>query len=189
MRTQKFGIIIITLSAVILHKNQTASELFGKGLTFSESNGQSIKFNDLDADDKFKTALSMLRIEPFKQVKNDIVAYSNNNTMTSMVTLVPFEKILTHKNKVDDHPSQVMLLIRNDDTIKNTLSHVLIFDFGLTDSELLLALSLVNGHSLQEFAEHESLSIHTVRAKIKKIFLKTHTKNQAHLLSKLSKYI
>lgn len=54
--------------------------------------------------------------------------------------------------------------------------------FGLTEKEAQLALSIANGHSLQETAGHLGISLNTARAHLRAIYAKTGIDRQAKLV-------
>jgi DNA-binding CsgD family transcriptional regulator len=54
--------------------------------------------------------------------------------------------------------------------------------YGLTPSEVQLAVSLASGMTLTEYAESVGLSMHTVRSTLKQVFSKTGTHRQADLV-------
>jgi DNA-binding CsgD family transcriptional regulator len=55
--------------------------------------------------------------------------------------------------------------------------------FGLTDAEAQIALSLANGASLAEIAVNRSVSVATVRVQLKSIFAKAHVHRQSELVA------
>lgn len=57
--------------------------------------------------------------------------------------------------------------------------------FGLTEAEAELAVALCCGKSLDEAALERGVSVHTTRAQLKNVFIKTGTKRQADLMSLL----
>ena len=85
------------------------------------------------------------------------------------------------------------------DELKPTLQHVLeLMDmdveddqseltqfFGLTVTEARLAIFLVNGGSLAEYAAENQVSRNTARNQLQQIFQKTHVRRQAELVALL----
>jgi len=54
--------------------------------------------------------------------------------------------------------------------------------YGLSHSEAELAIGLINGQTIQEFAEANGKTVNTIRSLMKIVFRKTHTSRQAELL-------
>jgi len=61
--------------------------------------------------------------------------------------------------------------------------------FGLTPAETRLALALAKGFSLQDYADINKLSIHTVRSTLKVIRTKTNTNKQSELVQLLNGFL
>jgi len=57
--------------------------------------------------------------------------------------------------------------------------------YNLTPSEARVAVSLVNGHSIDEIAERTNHSVHTIRAQLKSVFQKTGVSRQSELVKQL----
>lgn len=79
----------------------------------------------------------------------------------------------------------IAVLIHDPET-RPRLDHAALMGlFGLTPAEAVLANLLAEGLSPEQAAEYQTLSMHTVRSRIKTIFGKTHTHRQAELVSLL----
>lgn len=61
--------------------------------------------------------------------------------------------------------------------------------FGLTEKEAQLALSLANGHTLQEFADQFGMSLNTARTHLRAIYAKTGIDRQAKLVRAILKSV
>ncbi|WP_162653017.1 helix-turn-helix transcriptional regulator [Lentilitoribacter sp. Alg239-R112] len=92
------------------------------------------------------------------------------------------------------------LLKKLNNELNNTTSALLIFDpsfkkssalklftssYGLTNAETRLAVELIQGRSLEEFAIKKQISIATARTQLSSIFAKTETSRQPELISLL----
>lgn len=83
----------------------------------------------------------------------------------------------------DDSPARdcATLLIRDADA-HHSHDEILGQLFGLTPSEVRVALGIVRGDAPRDLALHLGLSIETVRSHLKRVFFKTATRNQADLV-------
>ena len=61
----------------------------------------------------------------------------------------------------------------------------LICVYKLTQSEAQVAISLVNGHSIDEIAKRSNHSVHTIRSQLKSVFSKTGVSRQSELIKLL----
>jgi DNA-binding CsgD family transcriptional regulator len=83
------------------------------------------------------------------------------------------------------HRGPAVVLVRGPERVGAGSEAVLAALFGLTRSEAKLASALVDGMSLDEFAERKSVSTNTVRSQLKSIMRKTETNRQGELISVL----
>lgn len=74
------------------------------------------------------------------------------------------------------------VLIRDADAEHVETDGLLAQLFGLTPSEVRVALGIARGDSPQSLARHLGLSVETVRSHLKRVFFKTATRNQADLV-------
>ena len=75
-----------------------------------------------------------------------------------------------------------LVLVGNSETRSVMDAGVLASLFGLTNKECIVAARLAAGETLQEIAEREFLSLHTVRVHIRDILRKTGTHRQSELV-------
>ena len=61
--------------------------------------------------------------------------------------------------------------------------------FGLTQQEARIAIALLNGYSVQEFAIGVHISLNTARTHLKAVFQKTYTRSQSGLVALLSRLV
>ena len=57
--------------------------------------------------------------------------------------------------------------------------------YNLTPSEAQVAISLANGHSIEEIASSSNHSAHTIRSQLKSVFRKTGVSRQSELIQLL----
>jgi DNA-binding CsgD family transcriptional regulator len=57
--------------------------------------------------------------------------------------------------------------------------------YSLTPSEAQVAISLANGHSIDEIADSSNHSSHTIRSQLKSVFRKTGVSRQSELIKLL----
>jgi DNA-binding CsgD family transcriptional regulator len=82
--------------------------------------------------------------------------------------------------------SAILMLIDPDET-RGPATHVLRDGFGLTGSEVALALGLFRGQTLKEIAQVRNTSIATIRVQLRSLFAKTSTRRQAELVALLAR--
>ena len=75
-----------------------------------------------------------------------------------------------------------LVLVGNSEARSVMDAGVLASLFGLTNKECIVAARLAAGETLQEIAEREFLSLHTVRVHIRDILRKTGTHRQSELV-------
>lgn len=77
------------------------------------------------------------------------------------------------------------IYIFEDHSVPINKENILKSRFQFTAAEIKLVLALCDGQSIKDFAQCNSISVETPRYHLKNIFLKTDTKRQAELVSKL----
>jgi DNA-binding CsgD family transcriptional regulator len=85
-----------------------------------------------------------------------------------------------------DGAALVLLLIDPEDCPQPSFS-ILKQVFDLTKTEARIATQLLCGQTMQEVAEHNGVSIGTIRSQTKAIFAKTQTNRQAELVGLLTR--
>lgn len=79
----------------------------------------------------------------------------------------------------------VAVFLKSDRTVFRCAADMLMAEFGLTRRESYLAMQLCAGHSLENMAVHDGVSVGTLRKQLKSIYQKTETHRQAQLVSLL----
>jgi len=82
---------------------------------------------------------------------------------------------------------KAMILLIDPDAQVPPRELVLRHGFGLTPAETRVAMALVGGATINEFAERHQISVGTVRIQLKSIMAKTSTSRQADLLALLAR--
>ncbi|NLQ18132.1 LuxR family transcriptional regulator [Marinomonas sp. M1K-6] len=83
---------------------------------------------------------------------------------------------------IDNNRGKVVLYLSHPELCSFTTIDTLQETYHLTTAEAQLALSLANGLTLHEVADHKNTSIQTVRSQLKSIFLKMKINSQAELI-------
>ncbi len=94
--------------------------------------------------------------------------------------LLVFPSSRLKRNFVREHYSTILIL-----TPKTIQPEQAINNYGLTASEAQVAIALVAGTTLKEYAKSTERSIHTVRSQLKQVFVKTKCNSQIALIRKL----
>ena len=100
-----------------------------------------------------------------------------------MQTLCP--GCLTFTSDLDYEGAKVAVFL-SDPNLQQPISiDNLVSVYNLTPSEAQVAISLANGHSIEEIANLSHHSMHTIRSQLKSVFRKTGVSRQSELIKLL----
>ena len=85
-----------------------------------------------------------------------------------------------------DYEGAKVAVFISDPDLKHPISvDSLVSVYGLTRSEAQVAISLVNGHKIEEIAKSSNHSAHTIRSQLKSVFRKVGVSRQSDLVKML----
>lgn len=173
-----FGVLLIDQESRALFMNKTAKQIFAKGIGLYISQDKRCCARDPNANAALHRLVKTVSHEAGSEEEESYVlkiSSAKGDNMTVLVVPVGHQP----------NRSGAALFLAGGggffDISADTLRRV----YGLTGSESELLLKLVQGNTLAEIAESRNVSVHTVRAQLKSIFLKTDTQRQAGLIKKV----
>lgn len=86
-----------------------------------------------------------------------------------------------------DPPVGIIAITGNDGTNNAAADEKLIQSYGATPAETRVALALLDGKRLYDFADENGISRHTVRNQMRSLLLKTNTRNQTDFVRTISR--
>ncbi|MEM7360569.1 MAG: alpha/beta fold hydrolase [Pseudomonadota bacterium] len=167
----RFQMIILDEKLQVVYHNHNADNLF-----------EFVK--DPQNPQKIKPALqSLIRERPDVSLinkQNELLALDFQDEHGDQVYL----RSIQSQVKEFSSPSLFHILMVLDKAHAHMqLNADLIAQYGLTEKEQNVLVSLIHGNSIKEIAESSFISEHTVKSHLKSIFHKTDTKSQAMLIS------
>lgn len=179
--------LIVTSGAKVLASNKALADLLGRSDAVAIGSGDLLRFGNPATQalflDRLRTHNGGNRYEP---PPDDLVLNHPDTPMA--ISILPIAGSHPDTRGVAalfPSPASFLVILRPYGR-PNSLEHTrrkLVSDYRLTQAEIRLVLALERGDSLAEFAEANSLSLHTVRSQLKSIFSKTNTHRQHELVA------
>lgn len=173
-----FGVLLTDQESCVLFMNKTAKQIFVNDTGLYISQDKRCCAHDPDANAALHRLVRTVSHEAVPEEEESYVLKISSGKGSNMTVLV-----VPVGNQINRHGAALFLAGGGGffDISADTLRRV----YGLTGSEAELLLKLVQGNTLAEIAESRNVSLHTVRAQLKSIFLKTDTQRQAGLIKKV----
>ena len=173
-----FGVLLTDQESRALFMNKTAKQIFANGTGLYISQDKRCCARDPDANAALHRLIRTVSLEVGSEEEESYVLKISTGKKSNMTVLV-----VPVGNQIDRHGAALFLAGGGGffDISADTLRRI----YGLTGSEAELLLKLVQGNTLSEIADSRNVSLHTVRAQLKSIFLKTDTQRQAGLIKKV----
>ena len=169
------AILLVDRSLLIRHRNLFAQELLDQDTIIGERNGALQLFqsdNQRQIRIAVETAITEQRAINLSLLTKD----ESDNVLTLLVSPVG------EANDVTAREAGIFIAQRKSMNIQAESIKSL---FGLTSAEAELALQLINGTSMSEYAKIKGVSNNTLRTQLRSIFDKTGTNRQPDLVSLL----
>lgn len=94
----------------------------------------------------------------------------------------PYVAFISRLTTVEEYEPMAVMVVRDLEEGRRPVDSVLGSLFGMTPSEVRVAVGIVQGDTPQEIAVRLGLSVETVRSHLKRVFYKSSTRNQADLV-------
>lgn len=176
------ALIWVTPDGRIRNVNRAASDLLSKGTQLTDSFGKlQVRGRQYDHDLLIASVQQVARDRTSCRVQ---VGAAGDQRITIRLFPLPMDNLLSRGMS----GGVVLLTIKSPKPQGNRLV-ALQQIFGLSLAEGRLAIALLEGLSLSEFASSRGLGMPTVRTQIKQVFAKTGTRRQAELVVLLGKML
>lgn len=171
------GVILLDEQACVLYSNQRAQSLMQSSQLLCESSGNRVRAPNPDDDRWLQKALRECVATGAGLARHEGRAsrFKGLTGQQLQVLAAP----LPMRSSPYGEGCAAMLLISDPQQETPSLHEVFRGLYRLTLAESLLAQAMVNGWSLQEFADRQGLSIHTARTQFKSAALKVGVNRQA----------
>lgn len=174
------GIIIVDAAARVLFCN-TLGEM-----ALDQRNGLTVRSGKLNADNAKRNALLHQLIADAAHAAigrssnaGGYLALPGHTGTPTMLKICPLRP--EHYTLESLHPKAVIFIA--PPTRQPHIDPVILGKYyGLTSAEAQLAVAIVNGERLQEYATRSSVSPHTVKTQLKAVFIKTGVTRQSDLV-------
>jgi DNA-binding CsgD family transcriptional regulator len=174
LESLRCGAFLLDLGGRVLSFNLPALGCLGNGLKLG---GGRLSAADRVTDQKLQQV-----------VQSALTGPNGGNTQTTVMVQRPARLPLATRiiRMAQDTPF-LLLLILDAELWPEPSYEMLSQAFGLTQAETMVAIGIASGRSLAKIAADRGIKIGTVRAHLKTVFSKTHTRGQADLARVLTR--
>jgi len=180
------GLILYDRHAQPVYINPTAEAIIESHPAMHLEDGELILNNSDDDKNLRNTILHAAEIDPDDSWKESVAIGITHPDIESPLPLLvtPMHASLITSD-LDFEAAKVAVFI-SDPNLQQPISvDNLVSVYSLTPSEAQVAISLANGHSIDEIARSSSHSAHTIRSQLKSVFRKTGVSRQSELIKLL----
>ena len=180
------GLILYDRNANPVYINPTASAIIEQHPALQMQEGDLLLVNQDDEKNLRKTILDTAEIDPDDSWKQSVAI---GITHPDVEAPLPLLVTPMHANLITsdlDYEGAKVAVFLSDPNMQQPISiDNLVSVYNLTPSEAQVAISLANGHSIDEIANQSSHSTHTIRSQLKSVFRKTGVSRQSELIKLL----
>jgi len=180
------GLILYDNNAQPVYINPTAQAIMEGHPAMQLQDGDLILTNPEDEKNLRKTILETAAIDPDDSWKQSVaIGITHPDVEAPLPILVtPMHAHLITSDL--DYDGAKVAVFLSDPNLQQPISiDNLVSVYSLTPSEAQVAISLANGHSIDEIAESSHHSAHTIRSQLKSVFRKTGVSRQSELIKLL----
>ena len=174
------GVMAANEGARLLFANRIASALLqaGQGITLSHGHLRAqIAAHNAPLQKAIADAGSMRRGASLSAGGLIAMPRALGSPLSLLVCPLPTDALSS-----DLDGATAIIFINNPDDARSPAQATLMAQFGLTPAEAKLAAGLLDGKQLEEYAQQNGLSLHTVKAQLKQVFAKTGCTRQAEFI-------
>lgn len=180
------GLILYDQNGRSVYINPTAEAIIEAHPALALQDGELILINPDDEKNLRKTIVDTADIDPDDSWKQSVAI---GITHPDVEAPLPILVTPMHGNLITsdlDYDGAKVAVFISDPNLQQPISiDALVSVYGLTPSEAQVAISLANGHSIDEIANTSSHSAHTIRSQLKSVFRKTGVTRQSELIKML----
>lgn len=180
------GLILYDKYARVVYTNPTAESII-KNHPALQIHGDNLLLANPDEDRNLRQIIvDTAEIDPDDSWKQSVaIGVTHPNYDSPLPLLVTPMHAQLIPSEFDYEGAKVAVFISDPD-LKHPISvDSLISVYGLTRSEAQVAISLVNGHKIEEIAKSSNHSTHTIRSQLKSVFRKVGVSRQSDLVKVL----
>jgi DNA-binding CsgD family transcriptional regulator len=180
------GLILYDSNAQPVYINPTARAIIDSHPGMQLQDGDLFLLNAEDEKNLRKTIIDTAGIDPDDSWKQSVAI---GITHPDVEAPLPLLVTPMHANLITsdlDYDGAKVAVFLSDPNMQQPISiDNLVSVYSLTPSEAQVAISLANGHSIDEIAVRSSHSSHTIRSQLKSVFRKTGVSRQSELIKLL----
>ncbi len=180
------GLILYDSNARPVYINPTATAIIENHPALELQNGDILLTNPEDDRKLRKTIIDTADIDPDDSWKQSVAIGITHPDLEAPLPLLvtPMHAHLVTSD-LDYEGAQVAVFITDPNLDQPISIDSLVSVYNLTPSEAQVAISLANGHSVDEIAKLSHHSSHTIRSQLKSVFRKTAVSRQSELIKLL----
>ena len=180
------GLILYDKNALPLYINPTAKSIINKHPGLKLQNDKLVLIDKEEGRRLQQAITDIAEIDSEDSLRQSVSIGINNPGMESplplLVTAIQTGMIIP---ELDYEGARVAVFLGDPYLEQPISADHLISVYSLTKSEAQVAISLTNGHSIDEIANLSNHSVHTIRSQLKSIFRKTSVSRQSELIKLL----
>jgi len=180
------GLILYDRNAQPVYINPTAKAIIEKHPALQLHEGDLLLTNPEDEKNLRKTIVDTAEIDPDDSWKQSValgITHPDADAPLPLLVTPMHAHLITSDLDYDGARVAVFL---SDPNLQQPISiDSLVSVYNLTPSEAQVAISLANGHSIDEIADGSHHSAHTIRSQLKSVFRKTGVSRQSELIKLL----
>ncbi|MEE8289407.1 MAG: helix-turn-helix transcriptional regulator [Nitrosomonadaceae bacterium] len=180
------GLILYDRNARSVYINPTAKAIMKSHPAFTFNDDELLLRDADDNKNLHQTILDTARIDPEDSWKQSVaIGITHPDVVAPLPLLVT--PMHAHLMTLDlDYEGAKVAVFLSDPNLQQPISIPnLVSVYGLTPSEAQVAISMANGHSIEDIANTSNHSAHTIRSQLKATFRKTGVSRQSELIKLL----
>ncbi len=181
------GVFLLDRSGRVCHLNAVADELMRAGGLFRLGSFGTLSAVDRAANRELADGLAAILRDRLNYHRRIFLIRGANGLDTYFAMVAPLEQAMERttirQDYVGTRTPMAMLLVARPSYGREAVRNALQSLFQLTPAEALLAEALYEGLALNDIADTNAVSIHTVRNQLKSAFAKTDTRRQGELVA------
>jgi DNA-binding CsgD family transcriptional regulator/PAS domain-containing protein len=180
------GLILYDHNAQPVYINPTAEAIIKQHPALQLHEGDMLLTNPEDEKNLRKTIIDTAQIDPDDSWKQSVaIGITHPDVDAPLPVLVTPMHAHLITSDLDYEGAKVAVFL-SDPNLQQPISvDSLVSVYNLTPSEAQVAISLANGHSIEEIANSSHHSAHTIRSQLKSVFRKTGVSRQSELIKLL----
>ncbi len=180
------GLILYDNNARPVYINPTAQAIIDGHPAMGLDNGDLILMDSEDEKNLRKTIIETAEIDPDDSWKQSVaIGITHPNVEAPLPILVTPMHAHLITSDLDYEGAKVAVFLTDPNLQQPISVDNLVSVYSLTPSEAQVAISLANGHSIDEIAKNSHHSAHTIRSQLKSVFRKTGVSRQSELIKLL----